>query len=221
MRRSASSSLLAFAIAALGCKADAVKPEADKTVTPVATGSAPPATTPPATTTAAAPGTQKTLALDPVASTFPIVASKVTGSHNGSFKKFSGTASVAGDEVQAVSFEVETASVETDTPKLTQHVKSKDFLEVDKYPKATFQSTSIKKTPGGPGTHEVTGDLTLHGIKESITFPVTVKQTPQALTGEGKITIDRQKFNIKYPGMPDDLIKDEVVLAPTFVFPNT
>jgi hypothetical protein len=42
--------------------------------------------------------------------------------------------------------------------------------------------------------------------------------TPTTVSGSGTIRIDRQKFGVKYPGMPDDLIKDEVVLEPNLVF---
>ena len=229
MKRSIRVSILALGLALAACKSEPEKTEthvaplsvgtaaatapAKNGDAPVAKEAAQPSAVPPV----APAGPVATLALDPHASSFKIVASKVTRSHDGSFKQFSGTATLIGDEVQVVDFEVETASLETDTEKLTQHVKSKDFLDVEKFPKATFKSTAIKKT-AGTGTYEITGDLSLHGVTQPLTFPVSVKSTAEALTGEGKITINRQKFGIVYPGMADDLIKDDVVLAPVFVF---
>ena len=51
---------------------------------------------------------------------------------------------------------------------LDRHLKSKDFLEVETYPEITFQSTSISKT--GDNSFDVTGDLTIHGVTNSVTL---------------------------------------------------
>ncbi|HEU4578526.1 MAG TPA: YceI family protein [Polyangiaceae bacterium] len=169
---------------------------------------------------AAEPGAVSELALDPASSKLEIVASKITRSHDGSFKQFTGTATLAGDQVQSVNFDVDTASLQTDTEKLTQHIKTKDFLDVEKFPKATFKSSSVVAKPSGTATHEITGDLTLHGVTQQITFPATIELGPEKVTGRAEIAINRQKFGVTYPGMPDDLIKDEVVLKPSFVFPR-
>jgi len=113
---------------------------------------------------------------------------------------------------------VDTTSIEADDPKLTGHLKTADFLDVEKFPKATFKSSAIQKKPAGDATHEISGDLTLHGVTQAVTFPAKVSVTPAGVTGSGTIKIDRQKFGVRYPGLPDDLIKDEVSLEPTFVF---
>ena len=180
-----------------------------------------PATTPqpaPAAAKATDPASVATLALDPAASQFDFEAAKITRTHKGAFKRFGGSATLIGDDLQSIAVEVETPSLEADDPKLAAHIKTADFLDVEKFPKATFKSQSIQKKPAGTATHEVTGALTLHGITQEVTFPATVNVTPTNVTADGTIRIDRQKFGVKYPGMPDDLIKDEVVLEPTLVF---
>jgi polyisoprenoid-binding protein YceI len=58
----------------------------------------------------------------------------------------------------------------------------------------------------------------MHGVTAQISFPATIDVTPDSVTGQAEIRINRQKFGIVYPGMADDLIKDEVVLKPVFVF---
>jgi polyisoprenoid-binding protein YceI len=80
------------------------------------------------------------------------------------------------------------------------------------YPTATFTSTAI--TAGGEkgATHTVTGTLDLHGVKKSITFPATISVSPEAVTVKAEFALNRKDFNIVYPGKPDDLIRDEVVL---------
>jgi polyisoprenoid-binding protein YceI len=205
------------------CQANEKKSE---TVAPLAPSTAsapaavPAAQTAPTTIApkAAEPGALTELKVDLASSKLGLVASKITKSHKGSFQQFSGTATLAGDQVQAVNFDVDTASLQTDTEKLTAHIKTKDFLDVEKFPKASFKSTSVVAKPVGSATHEITGELTLHGVTQEIKFPATVSLTPDSVTGRAEIAINRQKFGVAYPGMPDDLIKDEVVLEPTFVF---
>jgi polyisoprenoid-binding protein YceI len=173
---------------------------------------------PAATPKAIDPESLKTLPLDPAQSKFDFVASKITKSHAGSFKQLTGTATVVSGELRSVVVEVETGSVEADDPKLAGHIKTADFLDVEKFPKATFRSSNITKKALPGATHEVTGDLTLHGVTQPITFPVTVNVAPAAVTASGQVTINRQKFAVTYPGAPDDLIKDDVVLKPSLVF---
>lgn len=219
--RASQASVLGLALALSACQADEKKPE---TQTGHLTPSASPATTPAApsaaTPSAAQPAALTTLTLDPASSRLQIVAAKITRSHDGSFKQFTGSASLAGEQVQSVNFEVDTASLETDTEKLTAHIKTKDFLDVEKFPKASFKSSSIVAKPAGTATHEITGDLTMHGVTAQISFPATIDITADSVTGRAEIRVNRQKFGIVYPGMPDDLIKDEVVLKPLFVFPR-
>ena len=74
-------------------------------------------------------------------------------------------------EQSSVTVTIDAASVSTGFGPLDDHLKSKDFLEVETYPEITFVSTSVKKT--GDKTADVTGDLTIHGV----TKPVTLKTT--------------------------------------------
>ena len=166
----------------------------------------------PVTASSPAAGEKYSVTADNSQITF--VASKVTGSHNGSFKKFSGGINFSGQpETSTVNITIDTASVETDTPDLTKHLKTPDFFDVAKYPDATFASTSIK--PGGESgaTHTVTGNLTLHGATKSITFPATITVTPGAINVDSTFSINRKHFGINYAGAADNLIRDEVVLT--------
>lgn len=156
---------------------------------------------------------EKTLKVDATKSTIGFVGRKITGDHSGDFKTFDGEAKLAGSEPKAVSFTVETASVKADADGLTDHLKSPDFFDVEKFPRATFTSTAIAAKTGTAGvTHEVTGDLDLHGAKKSITFPASITVDERGATGTAEFTINRKDFGIAYAGKPDDLIKDEVLL---------
>ena len=151
--------------------------------------------------------------ITPANSKIEFVGSKVTGSHNGSFEKFSGAIDFNGrPETSRVSINIDTTSITTDTPDLTKHLKTPDFFDVAKYPQATFVSTEIK--PGGDkGTHTVTGNLNLHGATKSITFPATIAVNPDAVTVDSTFSINRKNFNINYAGAADNLIRDDVVLT--------
>jgi len=152
--------------------------------------------------------------ITPQNSRIEFVASKVTGSHNGSFKDFSGEIDYAGQpEKGRVTVVINTASVQTDTPDLTKHLQTPDFFDVAKYPQATFTSTEIK--PGGEkgATHTVTGNFQLHGVRKSITFPATITPNADAITIESTFSINRKDFGVNYAGAANNLIRDEVVMS--------
>ncbi|HEU4796121.1 MAG TPA: YceI family protein [Pyrinomonadaceae bacterium] len=149
------------------------------------------------------------------------IGSKVTGSHNGSFQKFSGEIDYTGDPTTSrVSITMDTASITTDDPKLTEHLKTADFFDVAKFPQAKFESTAIK--PGGDkgASHTVTGNLTLHGVTKSVTFPATIAATADAVTVNSDFSINRKDFEINYAGAADNLIRDDVVLKLTIHAPK-
>ena len=50
------------------------------------------------------------------------------------------------------------------------HLKSADFLDVEKYPTITFKSSSI--TPDGDGELGLKGDLTIHGVSKQVVLKV-------------------------------------------------
>lgn len=140
--------------------------------------------------------------------------SQVAGSHSGSFQKFSGEIYYTGNpETSRVSVDIDTASLNADDPKLTEHLKTPDFFDVAKYPKATFISTAIK--PGGDkgASHTVTGNLTMHGVTKSVSFPATIAATADAINVDATFSINRKDFGINYAGPTNNLIRDDVVLT--------
>jgi len=141
--------------------------------------------------------------------------SKVTGKHDGGFTKFNGTIGLVNDkpENSSVSVDIETASIYANVDQLTEHLKTADFFDVEKFPKATFASTKIvPDSSAGPDTYNVTGDLDLHGVKKSITFPATIKVGPDDVTVNSEFSINRKDFGLVYAGKADDLIRDGVVI---------
>jgi len=142
-------------------------------------------------------------------SSISFVGAKVTGDHTGTFGKIDGTGKLEGGELTATTWTVDLSSVETDAEKLTGHLKTADFFDVEQFPTATFESSSIAKTDDG---HEVKGTLDLHGQKNEITFPATIAVIDNGASLKAEFTIKRFDWGIEYPGKADDLIKDEVLL---------
>jgi polyisoprenoid-binding protein YceI len=142
------------------------------------------------------------------------VGSKITGKHEGAFETLRGSIELVDGKPEGakVSVEIDVASVKTDQPKLDGHLKSADFFDVEHFPKAKFDSTSIVAATSPGATHTVTGTLELHGVKRAITFPATIAISGDSATASAEFTINRKDFGVVYPGKPDDLIKDAVVI---------
>lgn len=152
--------------------------------------------------------------IDAASSSFGFTGSKVTGKHDGSFQKVSGWVELAGGKAEGgkIAVEVDMTSVKSDDERLTGHLQAPDFFDVARFPKATFESTEIKKGGEGGATHTITGNLDFRGVKKSITFPAKITESAADVTAESEFVINRKDFNIVYPGKADDLIRDEVVL---------
>lgn len=199
------------------CAEDVAK---DKPVADVAPAAPAPAPTPAPAPAAATPGAGDALVLDKARSTVKAVGAKITGSHELTFTDFSGALRLDGETVTGVDVTVKTGSVETDSPKLVTHLKSEDFFAADQFPDATFASTAVTAGGEGGASHTVKGNLTIRGTTKEITFPATLAVTPEAVTGHAEFAIVRGDFGVVFPGKPDDLIQDNVLLKVDLVSPR-
>ncbi len=86
----------------------------------------------------------------------------------GRFNDFDGTFSWDADKPQASEVEVtiNTTSVDSNHAERDKHLRSDDFLNVDKHSQATFKSTAVEMT--GDDTANITGDLTLNGVTKPV-----------------------------------------------------
>ncbi len=140
------------------------------------------------------------------------VGSKVTGKHDGGFKTFSGYFTVrdgapVGSDHKVV---IDMNSVFSDDEKLTAHLKSADFFEVETYPESVFEVTGVTRNDNG--NYSLSGNFKLHGVTKNITFPATVTQDGETVRIDAEFDINRKDFGIVYAGKADDLIRDEVVI---------
>ena len=147
----------------------------------------------------------------PDSGSIEFVGSKVTGSHNGGFRNFAGEFHVANGRVtdSGNRIVIDASSLWADDNRLTGHLKTADFFNVGQFPTATFVTTSVKQSNGDA---TITGDLTLHGVTKSISFPAKIGVTGNAVDVTAEFAINRFDFEIIYPGKANDLIRKEVVL---------
>lgn len=97
----------------------------------------------------------------------------------GSFSDFEGTAHLdtADPGASSVLLRIRTASIDTGTPDRDVHLRSADFLDVERYPELVFRSTGVEEIDDA--LYRVAGDLTI----KDVTHPVAVDF---ALTGSAR-----------------------------------
>jgi polyisoprenoid-binding protein YceI len=91
----------------------------------------------------------------------------------GYFRDFTGTVNYDPKEVtkSTVEFTAKMTSVDTGVARRDDHLRTADFFDVAKFPDLTFKSTKVEKK----GNDLIlTGDLTMHGVTKSISFPFNV-----------------------------------------------
>lgn len=88
----------------------------------------------------------------------------------GTFKDFSGDFSYDKNNPTAdkVSVVIDTKSIDTNHAKRDEHLRTADFLNVEKFPQAKFVSTKV--TPKAGDYFDIEGNLTLNGVTKPITI---------------------------------------------------
>lgn len=121
----------------------------------------------------------------------------------GGFGDFHGLVGVdlATQAVTSVQLGFEIGSIWTEFDDLTKHLLNADFFNVEKFPHASFSSTSV--TPGPDGGCTVAGTMTMMGKTADISFPATCTLTDKGLVLDAKFQLDRTLFGM-------DLATDKV-----------
>ena len=87
----------------------------------------------------------------------------------GTFNDFDGsfTFDEKNPAADKVNVTINTNSVDTNHAERDKHLRSAEFLNVSKFPQATFASTDVKKAGDGL---DITGNLTLNGVTKPVTL---------------------------------------------------
>jgi polyisoprenoid-binding protein YceI len=130
------------------------------------------------------------------------------GEHNGTLTLRKGEIKTANGELTGGSFEIDMTSMRNLDMKaddggndLVKHLKSDDFFSVEKFPAAYFKIIKTKKTenarPGEPNV-ELTGELTIKDVKNTLTFPAIVSVSGNTVKATAKFKFDRTRWGIRY-----------------------
>jgi len=116
---------------------------------------------------------------------------------------------------------IPSGTVKTVDETLDAHLKTEDFLNVEKFPALTFKSTKIRST--GARDYAVTGDLTIRGVTKSVTLTVNDVSDPskdpwgnQRIGLSGSAKVNRKDFGIIWNTALDAggvLVGDEVTIT--------
>lgn len=130
-------------------------------------------------------------------------ATKKTGYHNGIIKLKSGEVQVENNKLVGGTFTIDVTSINatdfenpTDNG-LVKHLLSKDFLETEKFPEATFEITKVDYKD--EKNVNITGNLTMKGLTLPLIIPATVNSADEKrFFAYGHFNIDRTLWGVNY-----------------------
>ena len=139
----------------------------------------------------------------------------------GAFNEFEGTGTLDGTNPanSRVQVTIDAASIDTRNAQRDEHLRGNDFLAMQEYPKITFASTGVRQA--GETTFEVTGDLTIKGVTQSITIPFEFEGAAKDPFGnervgfEGSVAINRKDYGVTWNAALEGggvLVSDKVTL---------
>jgi polyisoprenoid-binding protein YceI len=148
--------------------------------------------------------TAGTFALDPTHTRVGFVARHLMVSKvRGNFTEVSGEINVAEDPLaSSVTVRIPAASIETRVGDRDTHLRSADFLDVEKYPELTFRSTRMTQPSGGK--FQLVGELTIRDVTREVTLDVEFEGLATSPWGQEVIgfaastEIDREEFGITW-----------------------
>jgi len=120
-----------------------------------------------------------------------------------------------------VTLEADMTTIDTDNDKRDAHLKTADFFDTAKFPKLSFQSTSLTRTDGE--NYQLNGNLTLHGVTKPVSLALLFKTVKNPMDNKplsgckavGKIK--RSDFLIS-TDTPTAILDDEVTITGNLEF---
>ena len=148
---------------------------------------------------------------------------KLTGEHTGTLSFVKGEMVLNKKKLIGGVFEIDMNSIictdiqdKKSNVRLIDHLKSDDFFSVRTNPISRLEITKVQQLRGDE--YSVTGNLTIKGTTQAITFPATVIVTGGCVTAKAHLSFDRSKYNIKFgsnsffENLGDEMIHDDIDL---------
>jgi polyisoprenoid-binding protein YceI len=144
-----------------------------------------------------------TYAFDKAHTQVEFVARHMLTKVRGRFTEFDGELVIGqGPDDSHVEVEIEAASIQTNQDMRDDHLRSGDFLEIEKYPKLTFTSTAVR--PTGGNTFQLVGDLTIKDTTREVVLDAEFEGFGPGLRGgtlvafSAKTEIDREDWDMTW-----------------------
>jgi len=127
-----------------------------------------------------------------------MVVSKVRGH----FTKYSGTLAIDDADLtrSVVEATIDASSIDTGTAQRDTHLRSPDFLDVERFPEIRFRSTRIHKL--ADDRYHLVGDLTVRDVTREVSLDVEYGGQAKDPWGNARIgfiakaTLDRKEFGL-------------------------
>lgn len=156
-----------------------------------------------------------TWTIDPVHSEVTFITRHLGVSKvRGQFTDFEGKI-VTGEDASASTVEatIQAGSIHTKNDQRDQHVRSDEFLDVERFPTLSFRSTGIRTSGDG---YVIDGELTLHGVTKPVSleaelggFGDGMAEGSKVIGVEAKTEISRSDFEVA-PQFPTAAVADKV-----------
>ena len=157
--------------------------------------------------------------IDPVHSTIGFAVKHMMVSiTRGAFSDYQGTVEFDSKDVAAFKADVviQAKSINTGAANRDNHLRSAEFLDVEKFPTITFVGKQLQQQGA---EYLIIGDLTIHGVTKEITIPVMVSGPVSSPSGtqviglSGSTVINRQDFGVSWHKSLDSggLVVDDMV----------
>lgn len=163
-------------------------------------------------------GDENYMPVDPKQTEVAWKGSNSFGAHEGFVSVSKGELKIENNRIVGGTVEVDMRTIEDESHKnnsgLIQHLKDPDFFEVQKFPAATITISKVEYVSGEDIS--VTGNLTIKGITNPVSFPAKVNVKDGIVTANGKLVIDRTHWGIRYKSgkffgaVADQTISDDI-----------
>jgi len=123
---------------------------------------------------------------------------------HGQFAKFKGSIEIDRErpENSAVAATIEAGSIDTHEEKRDGHLRSPDFLDVERFPEIAFRSTGVRRGQGEK--LQVVGDLTIRGVTRPVTLDAELLGEAKDPFGNARAgftartSLDRKDYGLKW-----------------------
>jgi polyisoprenoid-binding protein YceI len=132
--------------------------------------------------------------INPTTSTFEFEGYGPGKSHIGTFQIWDGFFIIENNEIVGAYGTIDPSTVKTDSGGLDNHLKGKDFFDVENYPEINIISKSINN-------NIMIAELDFHGVKKDISFPVEI--TENSISTE--FILNMNDFGISYTGVNEEV----------------